>query len=61
MIFEREKTKIDTQFLPLIEEAQLYSELYTPEYLRFLASDAYTSNLDITVGDKIPASVLGKL
>ena len=61
MIFEREKTKIDTEFLPLIEEAELYSELYTEDYLKFLATDAYTSNIDLRIGNKIPKGVMGNL
>lgn len=61
MIFDRERTKIDTEFLPLIEEAVLYKDLYSDEYLKFLSTDAYTKNLQITVGNKIPNTVLGKI
>ena len=61
MIFQKAKTQIETEFLALIEQAQLYPSLYTKEYLKFLASDAYTSNVDLTVGNKIPNGVIGKI
>lgn len=61
MIFEKAKTEIETEFLTSIEEAKLYPFLYTTDYLKFLAADAYTSNVELTIGERIPNAVLGKL
>lgn len=60
MIFEKEKTQIDTQFLAALEEAELYPQLYSEKYLTFLASDAYSSNATYTIGSKVPNINLGK-
>jgi hypothetical protein len=40
--------------LTSFEEAQLYPQLFTDEFISYLAYDALTSNLTLTVGDKIP-------
>jgi hypothetical protein len=37
-----------------LEEADLYPELLTDDYLRFLAGEALTSNLVITAGSQVP-------
>ena len=60
MIFEKSKTQIDTEFMAAIDEARNYHILYTPKYLSFLATDALTSNLTLTMGDKIPNIQLQK-
>ena len=54
MIFEREKTKIETEFLAAFEEAKMYPALLTQKYLNFLAYDALTSNLTMVMGDRVP-------
>lgn len=60
MIFEKEKTKIETEFLVAFEEAQLYPQLYTDKFISFLAHDALTSNLTLTLGNKIPNIMFDK-
>lgn len=54
MIYEKEKTKIETEFLAAFEEAKMYPALLTEEYLNYLAYDALTSNLTLVMGDKVP-------
>ena len=54
MIFEKAKAEIDTDFLVLFEEAKMYPDLLTEKYLKYLATDAYTSNATIYTGDQIP-------
>lgn len=59
MIYEKEKTKVDTEFLVAFEEAELFPALYTEKYLYFLASDAFSSNATFTIGEKVPNINLG--
>lgn len=54
MIYEKEKTKIETEFLAAFEEATMYPALLTEQYLNYLAYDALTSNLTLVMGDKVP-------
>lgn len=54
MIFEKEKTKIETEFLASFEEATLYPQLYTEKFISYLAYDALTTNVTLIVGNKIP-------
>ena len=54
MIYGREKTKIETEFLVAFEEAKLYPVLLSAKYLNYLAYDALTSNLTMIMGDRIP-------
>lgn len=54
MIYEREKTRIETEFLASFEEAKLYPVLLTAKYLNYLAYDALTSNLTMVMGDRVP-------
>ncbi len=54
MIFQREKTNIQAQFLSDFQQVKLYDKLFTDQYLSFLAHDALTSNLTLIIGDKIP-------
>lgn len=61
MIYEREKTKIETEFLAAFEEAKMYPALLTDKYLNFLAYDALTSNLTLVMGDKVPNIELARL
>ena len=56
IIFDKAKAEIDTEFLALEEEAQLYPALFTADYLRYMAQDAFTSNATINVGDKVPST-----
>lgn len=58
MIFEKEKTKIETEFLAAFEEAQLYPQLYTDKFISYLAYDALTTNVTLTLGNKIPNIIL---
>lgn len=58
MIFEKEKTKIETEFLVAFEEAELYPQLYTEKFISFLALDALTTNVTLTLGNKIPNIIL---
>ena len=60
MIFEKEKTKIETEFLTAFEEAQLYPQLYTDKFISYLAYDALTTNVTLTLGNKIPNIILEK-
>lgn len=59
MIFEKEKTKIETEFLASFEEAKLYPQLYTDKFISYLAYDALTTNVTLTVGNKIPNIMVG--
>ncbi len=61
MIFEKEKTKIETEFLAAFEEATMYPALLTDKYLNYLAYDALTSNVTLIMGDRIPNLDLGKM
>ena len=54
MIYEKAKTQIDTEFLADLEEAELYPQLYNEKYLTYLASDAYSTNVTFTIGQKVP-------
>lgn len=51
---EREKALINSEFAAAFEEAELYQELFTDDYLRFLAGEALTTNLTITAGSEVP-------
>ena len=59
MIEEKFKAQIDTEFLASLAEAELIPALYTDQYLHFLASDAFSSNITLTVGEKIPNVNIG--
>jgi hypothetical protein len=61
MIFEREKTKIETEFLASFAEATMYPALLTAKYLNYLAYDALTSNLTLIMGDRVPNIELNRL
>jgi hypothetical protein len=61
MIFEREKTKIETEFLASFAEATMYPSLLTAKYLNYLAYDALTSNLTLIMGDRVPNIELNRL
>lgn len=39
--------------------ATLYPQLYTEKYMSFLALDALTSNVTLTLGDKVPNIIMG--
>ena len=54
MIFQKEKTKIETEFLASFEEAEMYPYLLTDKYLNYLAYDVLTSNTTFVMGDKVP-------
>ena len=56
IIYDKAKAEIETEFLALIEEASLYPALLTENYLKFLATDAFTSNATIYLGDKMPTA-----
>ena len=58
MIYEKEKTKIETEFLAAFEEATLYPQLYTDKFITYLALDALTTNVTLTLGNKIPNIIL---
>lgn len=60
MIYEKAKTQIDSEFMAAIEEAKNYPILYTDSYLKYLATDAITSNLTLILGDEIPNIQLSK-
>jgi hypothetical protein len=60
MIYEKAKTQIDNEFMADIEEAKNYPILFTDSYLKYLATDAITSNLTLIVGDQIPNIQLSK-
>jgi len=53
-IVQREKALVNAEFSAAFEEAELYNELFTDDYLRFLAGEALTSNLTITAGSQVP-------
>lgn len=61
MIYEKEKTKIETEFLTAFEQAKMYPALLTEKYLNFLAYDALTSNLTLIMGDKVPNIELSRI
>lgn len=50
MIEEKFKAQIDTEFLASLAEAELIPALYTDRYLQFLATDAFSSNVTLTIG-----------
>ena len=54
MIFDKAKAQIDTEFLAALQETKNYPILYTPEYLNYLAEDAFTSNVTFILGNEIP-------
>lgn len=54
IIVEREKAKVNSEFLAAFEEAELSTQLLTDDYLRFLAGEALTTNLAITAGSQVP-------
>lgn len=61
MIYEKEKTKIETEFLASFEQATMYPALLTVKYLNFLAYDALTSNVTLIMGDKVPNVELNRM
>ena len=61
MIYEKEKTKIETEFLASFEEATMYPALLTEKYLNYLAYDALTSNVTLIMGDKVPNVELNRI
>ena len=60
-IFEKKKTEIQVEFMAQIEEAELYPQVYTEQYLRYLIADSFTSNVSLRIGDKIPKGMMGKI
>lgn len=54
IIEEKFKAETETEFLTSFAQAELYPTLYTPAYLNYLAQEAYTSNMTLIVGDKVP-------
>ena len=49
---------METEFLAALQQASLYPQLLTPDYLRYLAIQALTSNLTLSAGDKVPSILL---
>ncbi len=60
MVFEKEKTQIDTDFMASLELAKSYPQLFTDRFLSYLASDALTSNVHLMIGTEIPNIQINK-
>lgn len=60
MIYEKAKAQIDVDFLAAEQQADLLPLLYNKKYLKFLAKDAFSSNVNFTVGKKIPKMIMPK-
>lgn len=58
IIFDKAKAQIDTQFLTAFEEAELNPLLFSEEYLKFMITDAYTSNATFIIGDQVPDAMI---
>jgi hypothetical protein len=56
---DRAKAETDAQFLASTKEVELAPRLYTPEYLGFKGVSAFTENVTMILGDRIPNIVTG--